>query len=84
MIWIDDDDDDDDELFLWYGWPTKDISSRDHCQRSWPPQISDTPRAGFEPVQNLSSGLVEWRFAVVVTPKQRRQFNIFMLFCTKL
>ena len=21
----DDDDDDDDELFLWYGWPTKDI-----------------------------------------------------------
>ena len=21
----DDDDDDDDELFLWYGWPTKDL-----------------------------------------------------------
>ena len=21
----DDDDDDDDELFLWYGWPTKDV-----------------------------------------------------------
>ena len=21
----DDDDDDDDELFLWYGWPTKNI-----------------------------------------------------------
>ena len=21
----DDDDDEDDELFLWYGWPTKDI-----------------------------------------------------------
>ena len=22
---VDDDDDDDDELFLWYGWPTKNI-----------------------------------------------------------
>ena len=21
----DDDDDDDDEMFLWYGWPTKDV-----------------------------------------------------------
>ena len=35
------------------------ISSRDHCQRSSPSQIADTPRAGFEPAQNLSSGLVE-------------------------
>ena len=35
------------------------ISSRDNCQRSSPLQISDTPQAGFEPVQNLSSGLVE-------------------------
>ena len=34
------------------------ISSRNHCQRSWPSQISDTPRAGFEPAQNLNSGLV--------------------------
>ena len=33
------------------------ISSRDHCQRSSPSQISDTPRAGFEPAQNLSSEL---------------------------
>ena len=32
------------------------ISSRDHCQRSSPSWISDVPRAGFEPVQNLSSG----------------------------
>ena len=32
------------------------ISSRDHCQRSSP---SDTLRAGFEPAQNLSSGLVD-------------------------
>ena len=35
------------------------ISSRDHCQRFSPSQISDAPRAGFEPAQNLSSGLVE-------------------------
>ena len=33
------------------------ISSGDHCQRSSPSRISDTPRAGFEPAQNLSSGL---------------------------
>ena len=32
------------------------ISSRDHCQRFSPSRISNTPRAGFEPVQNLSSG----------------------------
>ena len=43
------------------------ISSRDHCQRSSPSQISDTPRAGFEPAQYLSSGLVEWNCAVVIT-----------------
>ena len=30
------------------------ISSRDHCQRSSPSRISDTPQAGFEPAQNLS------------------------------
>ena len=35
------------------------ISSRDHCQRSSPLWISDTPRAGLEPAQNPSSGLVE-------------------------
>ena len=35
------------------------ISSQDHCQRSSTSRISDTPQAGFEPAQNLSSGLVE-------------------------
>ena len=30
------------------------ISSQDHCQRFSPSRISDTPRAGFEAVQNLS------------------------------
>ena len=35
------------------------ISSWDHCQRSSPSRISDTPRAGSESAQNLSSGFVE-------------------------
>ena len=43
------------------------ISSRNHCQRSLPSPISDTPRAEFEPVQGLSSGFVEWSCAVVIT-----------------
>ena len=43
------------------------IFSRDHCQRSSPSQISDTLQVGFEPAQNLSSGFVEWRCAVVIT-----------------
>ena len=42
------------------------ISSQDHCQRSSPLWISDTPQAGFEPAQNLSSGLVEWSCAVIL------------------
>ena len=48
------------------------ISSREHCQRSSPSRNSNTPRAGFEPVQNLSSGFVEWRCAVLITPIPRR------------
>ena len=48
------------------------ISSRDHCQRSSPSRISNTPRAGFEPAQNLSSGLVEWSYAVEITTTPRR------------
>ena len=35
------------------------FSSWDHCQRSSPSRISDMPQAGFEPTQNLSSGLVD-------------------------
>ena len=52
------DNDDDDELFDQQK-AFSIISSRDHCQRSSPSRISYTPRAGFEPAQNLSSGLVE-------------------------
>ena len=35
------------------------ITSWDHCQRSSLSRISDMPRAGFEPAQNLISGFVE-------------------------
>ena len=48
------------------------ISSRDHCQRFSPSRISDTPRAGFELAQNMSSGLIEWSCAVVITITQQR------------
>ena len=43
------------------------ISNRDHYQRSSPSRISDTPRAGFEPMQNLSLSLFEWSCAIVIT-----------------
>ena len=43
------------------------VSSQDHCQRSSPSRISDTPQAGFEPAQNLSSDFDEWSCAVVIT-----------------
>ena len=45
------------------------LTDERHCQRSSPSRISDTPRAGFQPAQNLSSGLVEWSCAVVITTK---------------
>ena len=56
------------------------IFSRDHCQRSSPSRISDTPRAGFELAQNLSSGLVEWSCAVVITATpQRHNRHVFRI-----
>ena len=36
------------------------ISSWDHCQRSSPSQISDTPQAGFEPAQNQVLFRLTW------------------------
>ena len=51
------------------------ISSRDHCQRFLPSQISNTSRARFEPGQNLGSGFVEWSCAVAITTTPRRQNN---------
>ena len=43
------------------------ISKKDHCQRSSPLRISDMPRAGFEPAQNLSSSFLEWSCTVLIT-----------------
>ena len=67
-----------DELFWWIDQRKafNVISGRDHCQRSSPSPISDTPRAGSEPAWNLSSGLVEWRWAVVITTRRRRHNNL--------
>ena len=48
------------------------ISNWNHSQRYSPWRIFDTPRAGFEPVQNLSSGLVEWSYPVVITTTPQR------------
>ena len=48
------------------------IFNWDHCQRSSPSRISNTPWSEFEPEQNLSSGLVEWSCAVVITTTPRR------------
>ena len=45
--------------------------SRDHSQRFSTSWISDTPRAGFEPAPNLSSGSVKWSFSVVTTTSPR-------------
>ena len=73
-------DDDDDELFCGMVDRRKAFSlifSRDHCQRSSPSRISDTPRAGFEPAQNLSSGFDEWSCSVVITTTPRRPFPSF-------
>ena len=70
-----DDDDDDDEhddddngSFLCYGWLAKDVWPFFQPGPS-PPRISDTPQAGFEPAQNLSSGLVEWSYEIATTLK---------------
>ena len=57
------------------------ISSPDQCQRSSPSRISDMLQAGFEPVQNLGSGLVEQSCAVVITTTQQRR--IYFLYRAK-
>ena len=43
------------------------ICSLDHCQRSSPSRISNTPSAGFELMENLSSCFIEWSYATVIT-----------------
>ena len=61
------------------------IFSRDHSQKSSPSRISNTPLAGFEPTQNLSSGLFEWNSAVVLTTSpQRHKSLLFQVGCISL
>ena len=48
------------------------IYSRDHFQRSSLLSNSNTPWTGFEPAQNLISGIVKWGGAVVITTTPRR------------
>ena len=76
-----DDDDDDDELFLWYGWPTKDVWP--YLQPGPLPEILtivNTRQAAsrIEPVQNLNSGFVEWSCAVVIITTPRRHYNQYI------
>ena len=56
------------------------ISSQDHCQRSSLWRISDTQGAGFEPSENMSSGLAEWSCAVVITttPEPNERFDLII------
>ena len=70
---------DDDELLLWYGWPTKGVALfpagttvRDPHHRK---SRESTPQAGFEPLQNLSSGFDEWSCAVVITTTSQRYWK---------
>ena len=55
------------------------ISSWDHCQRSSQSWICDMLWAGFEPKQNLSSGLVEWSCAVTITTTPQHHNNHYTM-----
>ena len=46
-------------------------TSLDGLDTSLPSQIFNTLQAGFEPAQNLSSGLVQWSYAIVITATTR-------------
>ena len=51
------------------------ISSRDHCQRFSPLQISDTLREESKSAKNLSTDFVEWSFVVVFSQKKSVKNN---------
>ena len=55
------------------------ISSLDLCQRSSPSQFSNTPWARFEPAQNLSLDLVEWRCEVMIITVLSLNFTVITL-----
>ena len=67
--------------FLWYGWPTKGVAlfpARIIVRDPHLSRISDTPRAGFKPAQNLSSGFDESSCAVVITTTPRSHKGEFI------
>ena len=49
--------------------------NRNHCQKSSLSRISNRSQAGIEPAQNLSSGLVEQSYAIVITTTPRRHYD---------
>ena len=55
----DDDDDDDDELFLWHGWPKKDVFPTRLLSEILIIRISNMQQAGLEPTQKMSSSLFQ-------------------------
>ena len=72
----------DNELFLLYGWQTKVVYPYFQpglIEGSSPVRISNTPQAGFEPAENLNSGLVEWSCAVVINNTlQHHHYNHYI------
>ena len=46
-------------------------TSMDHCQRSSPSRVSDTPRGRFEPAQTQCLSFVEWSCARAITNTPR-------------
>ena len=76
----DDDDDDDDELFCAIAGWQKALSlifSWVHCLKSSSSQFSNMPLVPFEPMPNLSSGLIEQSCAVVITTTLRQHEMLF-------
>ena len=50
------------------------IFNLNHCQKSTPSRICDTPRDAFQPAQNLS--FAEWRAVVITTTPQRQMWDL--------
>ena len=69
-------------MFLLYGWQTKVVYPYFQpglIEGSSPVRISNTPQAGFEPAENLNSGLVEWSCAVVINNTlQHHHYNHYI------
>ena len=47
------------------------ITSWNNCHTFSPSQVSNTPRGGFEPAQNLRSGFTDWSWPEEITTAPR-------------